>query len=179
MTKEELFNKYEPLCTYVFAKRFHQKCYEQFKEDFIQEGRLALWVALNKELYDEGDSKRLFNYFYSVIYHRMICFARTCNKANSVVSGSTPICEGESGILIELIDSLPDDTSVEYINDTAYEERIEILKKNLKSNQHREILDMYIGGCKQVEISEKYGFSRQRVQQIISKIQRKYKELFS
>ena len=89
MTKEELFNKYEPLCTYVFAKRFPQKCYEQFKEDFIQEGRLALWVALNKDLYDEGDSKRLFNYFYSVIYHRMICFARTCNKANSVVSGST------------------------------------------------------------------------------------------
>ena len=55
----------------------------------------------------------------------------------------------------------------------------EILKKNLKSNKHREILDMYIRGCKQVEISEKYGFSRQRVQQIISKIQRKYKELFS
>ena len=179
MTKEELFNKYEPLCHYVFAKRFPQKCYEQFKEDFIQEGRLSLWIALNKELYDEGDSKRLFNYFYSVIYHRMICFARTCNKANSVVSGSTPICESESGTLIELMDSLQDDTSGEYVTDIACEERVEMVKKKLKTNQHREIFDMYIRGCKQVEISEKYGFSRQRTQQIIAKIQRKYKELFS
>lgn len=179
MTKEELFSKYEPLCHYVFAKRFPQKCYEQFKEDFIQEGRLSLWVALNKELYDESDSKRLFNYFYSVIYHGMICFARTCNKANSVVSGSTPICESESGTLIELMDSLPDDASGEYVTDIACEERVEMVKKKLKSNQQREIFDMYIGGCKQVEISEKYGFSRQRTQQIIAKIQRKYKELFS
>lgn len=179
MTKEELFSKYEPLCHYVFAKRFPQKCYEQFKEDFIQEGRLSLWVALNKELYDESDSKRLFNYFYSVIYHRMICFARTCNKANSVVSGSIPICESESGTLIELMDSLPDDASGEYVTDIACEERVEMVKKKLKSNQQREIFDMYIGGCKQVEISEKYGFSRQRTQQIIAKIQRKYKELFS
>lgn len=106
MTKEELFNKYEPLCYYVFVKRFPQACYEQFKEDFVQEGRLGLWIAINKELYDESDSKRLFNYFYSVIYHKMICFARTCNKANSVVSGSTPIFEDEGGTMIELLDSL-------------------------------------------------------------------------
>lgn len=193
MTPTELFQANQKLVYAVYHKRFNS--YIPEKEELLQEGLLALWIAATTY---NANLAKFSTYAYTCIYDAMSKYIRnhsTCihlsakeyekkdrdtyHNARYYVSLDESRTEDEEELLHNVIGGKDDDyrdITVDLINrfvDTIDNER------------NRELVrEYYISkidntGLKQYELSEKYGISKNHASFIIRTESARFKEFIS
>lgn len=179
----ELLAQYENLIHYVLHKKYPSL---EFNEDALQEGRIALWQAI--QTYDETKGS-FMTWAHSCIYNRMAQILRreftdkrqanlNCSSLDGPLKEYTNLGRED----ITLYDILSNTSlSVDY-NITTVELKMlleEFFEKKQLLKRDKDIFIKYIVGYTQQELGKEYGVSRSMVCRIVQRTQEKLKSFLS
>lgn len=151
---EEQIKQLEPIIYYQLHRLNLFKRFYSHREDFLQEGRTAIWVALNN--YDKSRGAKLTTYVNVVVRNYLLNYVR-----------SMKLYENERNI--------PFDEDA-YLVDFDPIENIEQLINDYGKREHRPILyDYFVESLTQQEVADKNGVSQQWVSNIVSRFRKDLK----
>lgn len=199
MTANELFEKHQPLVGWCYRTYIDRAFFHGWKEDILQEGRLALWQACNK--FDESKGCQFTTYAIPFISGKMRQYSKyKCNviriprkafegddddilkSLGNVLSLDAPIGEDDS-TLGEVISDLKEPDFHEFMTEELVDEFI----STITSDVHRYMVEEYfynkIWGLgvdvTQQELAEKYGISQAQCSRILNLYKNKFKEFLN
>lgn len=151
---EEQIKQLEPIIYYQLHRLNLFKRFSSHREDFLQEGRTAIWVALNN--YDKSRGAKLTTYVNVVVRNYLLNYVR-----------SMKLYENERNI--------PFDEDA-YLVDFDPIENIEQLINDYGKREHKHILyDYFVESLTQQEVADKNGVSQQWVSNIVSRFRKDLK----
>lgn len=133
----------------------------EFKDDFLQEAKLAFYNAVLNFNISEG--KVTFGaYAKTCIRNRLVSYLRKagCKKRQKIISGDS------------IVGETPQDTVIQ----RELEKKLLTLAETVLSNYEMRILKMYVSGAKTKEISAKIGKNEKSVYNAIFRIRSKLKK---
>lgn len=154
ITEEEII-KLEPIIYYQLHRLNLFKRFYSYRDDFLQEGRMAIWKALTS--FDDSRGAKLTTYVNVVVRNYLLNYVR-----------SMRLYENERNIPFDedlfLVDFEPIENMEELINDYGVE-------------SHKKMLaDYFIEGMTQQEVANANGVSQQWVSNVITKFRERLKE---
>lgn len=174
MTLEELFEAHGHLVYFVYNKHFNSSKNLTYKDDLMQEGRLALWEACS--MFDENKEIKFSTFAVTVIYHKMLEALLKLSKHDKNLSLNTVVLRGKEGDSYTLEECLP--AKEEY---SIIDLKI-ILQGCLEtlSARDKQIILLICKGYKQDQIAKSVKLSQAQVSRILKqfklKIQNQLKE---
>lgn len=152
---EEQITQLEPIIFYQLHRLNLFKRFHSYRDDFLQEGRLAIWTALTN--FDDTRGAKLTTYVNVVVRNFLLNYVR-----------SMKLYENERNIPFDedayLVDFDPIENMAELITDYGTE-------------AHRGLLtDYFVEGMTQQEVATKNGVSQQWVSNVVSKFRERLKE---
>lgn len=152
---EEQITQLEPIIYYQLHRLNLFKRFYSYRDDFLQEGRMAIWKALTS--FDDSRGAKLTTYVNVVVRNYLLNYVR-----------SMRLYENERNIPFDedlfLVDFEPIDNMEELINDYG-------------TDAHKGLLaDYFIEGLTQQEVADKNGVSQQWVSNVVSKFRERLKE---
>ena len=179
--KEELFNKYKKLVPYFLNRQYIISDLQDFNEDLMQEGYLAIMRAI--DTYEEGHGTLLFSYIGQCVKYAIIGELRKAHRDYVFKNSNQSLFDTVNGdenplMLIDVIENKnadiiePNPFYIECILDTyrrylfdkgpriptaATHKMIEN-----KVSKAKEIIDLLEKGYSQTEAAKEIGISKQR-----------------
>ena len=152
---EKQIKQLEPIIYYQLHRLNLFKRFYSYREDFLQEGRTAIWVALKG--YDKSRGAKLTTYVNVVVRNYLLNYVR-----------SMKLYENERNIPFDedayLVDFEPIENITELITDYGNE-------------AHRKILtDYFVESLTQQQVADKNGVSQQWVSNVVSRFRKKLKK---
>jgi RNA polymerase sigma factor (sigma-70 family) len=152
---EEKMLELEPIIYYQLHRLGLFKRFYSYRDDFLQEGRMAIWKALQS--YDPDKGAKLTTYVNIVVRNFLLNYVRSMKLYQN--ERNIPFDEEQY-----LVDFDPIENMAELINDYA-------------TDNHKSILtDYFIEGLTQQEVATKNGVSQQWVSNIISRFRERLKQ---
>lgn len=152
---EEQITQLEPIIYYQLHRLNLYKRFQSFRDDFLQEGRLAIWTALNN--FDASRGAKLTTYVNVVVRNYLLNYVR-----------SMKLYENERNIPFD---------EEQYLVDFDPIENMDELIQDYGADAHRVLLtDYFIEGLTQQEVANKNGVSQQWVSNVVSKFRERLKE---
>lgn len=172
MTPTELYQNNQNLVYYIYNKsfaRFPQN--DLYKEDIIQDGMTALWMACMS--FDESKGIQPTTYIYPWVYFRMLHRAIYYTKHQSeMVSLQSVMMTNEEGELT-LEDLLMSNNQFE--DEICVRYCIDMCCKDM-SPKERQIMELLAQGYTQTQVSNRIGISQAQISRILNKLRRKLTE---
>lgn len=152
---EEQMLELEPIIYYQLHRLGLFKRFYSYRDDFLQEGRMAIWKALQS--YDPDKGAKLTTYVNIVVRNFLLNYVRTMKLYQN--ERNIPFDEEQY-----LVDFDPIENMAELINDYA-------------ADNHKSILtDYFVEGLTQQEVAAKNGVSQQWVSNIVSRFRERLKQ---
>lgn len=174
MTLEELFYEHENLVYFVYNKHFNSAKNHRYKDDLMQEGRLALWEACST--FDKSKETKFSTFAVTVIYHKMLEVLLKLSKHAKNLSLNTAVLRGKEGDSYTLEECLPAKEEYSSIDlKLIIQECLDTL-----SARDRQIVVLICDGYKQAQIAKYVNLSQAQISRILKqfklKIQNQLKE---
>jgi RNA polymerase sporulation-specific sigma factor len=176
---EEFLEKNKALVITVIQKKFPFILRSMDKEDYIQEGMLALYKAMLG--YNETKQYSFSTYAYCLIKNNLIsqCIQRVENKVkqdlnNNVISLHHEIKDTDR---VYLLDILPSKCNIENIvsNKIDHKEKYDLIK-NCLTKKSAIVFEMLCKNISRPAIAKQLGCSEQNIEQIVKLIKRRAKK---
>lgn len=152
---EEKMLELEPIIYYQLHRLGLFKRFYSYRDDFLQEGRMAIWKALQS--YDPDKGAKLTTYVNIVVRNFLLNYVRSMKLYQN--ERNIPFDEEQY-----LVDFDPIENMAELINDYA-------------ADNHKPILiDYFVEGLTQQEVAAKNGVSQQWVSNIVSRFRERLKQ---
>ena len=152
---EEQMLELEPIIYYQLHRLGLFKRFYSYRDDFLQEGRMGIWKAL--QTYDPDKGAKLTTYVNVVVRNHILNYVRSMKLYEN--SRNIPFDEE-----LFLVDFEPIENMEELINDYGVE------------NHKKMLADYFIEGMTQQEVANANGVSQQWVSNVITKFRERLKE---
>ena len=150
---EALIPTYEPIIYYQLYRLHLYSRFRSYKDDFLQEGRMAIWAALNS--FDESKGTKLTTYINVVVRNALLNYVR-----------SMKLYQNERNITFD-----------EQYYSVDFEEPTESMEELIDTYapvNHKSILyNYFVEGLTQQDVADKAEVSQQWVSTIIKKFREK------
>jgi RNA polymerase sigma factor (sigma-70 family) len=147
----------EPIVYFHLHKTHFWDIFPNYREDFLQEGRMAIWEATKKY-----NGKVLFSTFTHTLVRNTLYNYVNKMKLFKEKNLTIPLTE-------ELIES----------KESVDEEDFFILDAMAKDPNKAILIDYFVGNFSQEETAARNDLSQQRVSQIVSKFREQMKEVYN
>lgn len=168
MKEEELYIQNENLVYFIISKYYPDYLGD---EDLAQECKIGLWRAATS--YDE--TKSTFSTFASkcIINAILQYFRNNKNKIKTVSLDQLAFNSDDTDLTLQ--DLILDDSSEYRIHSVVYKHLIEEIRDRLSTADSKLLLpvfDLWLAGCTCTQIGDRMGISKQRANQLQTKIRR-------
>ena len=180
VTPIQLFTDNKKLVYEVWHKNIESiESAHKLQEDVLQVGFLALWKACQN--YDESRGVKFVTYAYKSILQNMRNFVvRQFRKTAPLVSIETPIRNTVHEYLEEDAATIGDTLSspVDYALSLELKDLVDSISREVGRNCDQ-IISMMKQGYSQIEIARKMHTSKAKINRIIAKFKKLYKEKYN